>query len=194
MKRDPTGNQASAVSSKTPSPHKIIYTDAPTGTSVAAAIVFDREEFIGNNTIATLRGMYADKDWADLFNATNLIYGLELLAAVQTAAGPSVDLDGKCVTFYADNNAIAEILRADSEALIISISARIFWAICIKRNIAPWFGRVQGKINISDFPTRFAELPYRLRYFKEFPHTGNLLRMIRVWLAEGGHGFSTRRT
>ena len=115
---------------------------------------------------------------------------MELLALVQTAADPSIDLDGKCVTFYVDNNnTLSVLVRADSKALVISISARIFWAICIKRSITPWLERVPGKINISDFPTRFADPPYKLRSFKEFTFKDNLLRMIRIGLRAGENGF-----
>ena len=46
-----------------------------------------------------------------------------------------------------------------------------------------------GKNNISDFPARFVGFPYRLRAFKEFSFTENLLRMIRIGLKEGSHGF-----
>ena len=134
--------------------------------------------------------MYAGENWRGLFMETNLIYGLELLAVVQTAADPSIDLDGKCVTFYVDNNnAISALVRAGPKALAVSISARIFWAICTKRPITPWFERVPGKINITDFPTRFVDPPYRLRSFKEFTFKDNLLRMIRIGLRAGGNGF-----
>lgn len=129
----------------------------------------DKEDFAANHTIEKCRGMYDDQERADLFKETNQIYGLELLAVVQTSAGPSIDLAGKCATFYVgNNNARSALLRADSKALGISILAWIFRAICIKRNITPWFERVPGRINISDLPTCFAELPYRLRPFKEF--------------------------
>ena len=73
--------------------------------------------------------------------------------------------------------------------MAISILARIFWAICIKRSIIPWFERVPGKINIADFPTRFAKLPYRLRSFRELTFRNNLFRMIRTGLRAGAHGF-----
>ena len=137
-------------------PHKIIYTDAATETSVAAAIIFDRAEFMENQTIETCRWMYAGENWMGLFIETNLIYGLELLAVVQTAADTSIELDGKCVTFYVDNNnTISALVRADSKALAISTLARIFWAICIKRSITPWVERVPGKINIADMRGAF---------------------------------------
>ena len=128
------------VSARIRFPQKIIYTDAAAENSVAAAIVFHRGDFLGSKKIETFRGMYADAEWVALFSKANLIYGRELMAVVQTAADPSVDLGGKCVTFYvAGNNNLSALVRADSEGLAISILARIFWAICIKLSIAPWF-------------------------------------------------------
>ena len=83
------------ISAQDSYPRKIIYTDASTETSVAAAIVFDMGDFMANQAIETRRGMCANEEWADLFKGANLIYGLGNLAVVQTAADPSIDLDVK---------------------------------------------------------------------------------------------------
>ena len=119
-------------------PDKIIYTDAVTEAAIFPIVVFDKRECGAAGFISDAYQAVASGDWIDLFSETNLIYGLELLAAVQTAADPRIDLDRKKVTFYIENNnAKMELIKSDSKRPIIAILVRIFCAIMSRRSITP---------------------------------------------------------
>ena len=144
------------VSPRLNTPHIIIYTDAATSTRIAPIIVFDKPEFRAHQVIRACRGMYADAKWIELPDEARLIYGLQMLSVVQTAADPSRPIQGKCITFYVDRkSSLGSLVKADSKIAAITVLARIFRAICAHRGITPWFGRVPSDFNISDIPTRF---------------------------------------
>ena len=84
-----------------------------------------------------------------------MLYWSGLLAAVQESDLPSIDLDGKCATPYVDrNNAVSELVLADSKASAISTSGRISRA-----EYRPWFERVRGNSHISDPPPGLSHYP-----------------------------------
>ena len=178
------------VISHSPFPDKIIYTDAATETMILASLVFDKLDFDATGHISEAYHEVATDEWLALFSETNLIYGLELLAAVQTAADPRIDLDNMNVTFYIDNNnALIALIKADSKRRIIQILVRLFWAIMARRNITPWFERAPSDFNITDRPTRLVELPYPIRTARIFPFQTNLLRMVSDALLLHDRGF-----
>ena len=91
----------------------------------------------------------------DFFDETNLICGLEMLAA-KTAAGPTLPIQGRCVTFYVDSkSALGAAVKADSKTAAISASARILCEICARRGITPRFEWATSGFNISGRPARF---------------------------------------
>ena len=54
-----------------------------------------------------------------LFDEANLIAGMELLAVIQTAAGPTIPIGGKCVAFYVDSKtALGVLMKAGSGTIV----------------------------------------------------------------------------
>ena len=171
-------------------PQRIIYTDAATSTLLAASITFYPSNCTVAPVVEACRVMAAGQEWCDLFIETNLIYGLEMLAIVQTAADPNLDLDGRCVTFYIDNNnAISALIKGDSDTVIISAISRIFWAICGRRGIAPWLERAPSPVNIADLPTRTTKLPSRSNSTAEFSYQEELFWMVAAALKDNASGY-----
>ena len=122
------------VQRRNTAPGRIIYTDAATSTLISAIIAIFPLDCTVSPVLEAWLEMIADQGWVGLFVKTNLIYGLEMLAIVQTAAGPALDLDGRCVTFYIDsNNAICALISGRSRTVVISVLVRTFWAICGRR-------------------------------------------------------------
>ena len=170
----------------TSTPQRIIFTDEATSTLIAAIIIFYPSSCAVVPVAEACRVMTAGQGMCDLFIETNLIYGLEMLANVQTAADPDLDLDGQCVTFYIDdNNAISALIKGGSGTVIISVLSRIFWEICGRSGIMPWLERAPSPVNIADIPARFGELPFRSKSTAKFSHRNELSRMVAT--AMGGH-------
>ena len=125
-----------------------------------------------------------------LFSPTSLIYGLELIALIQTVDGPRSDLDRKSITFYIDNNASKmALVKGDSKCRADAILVRIFRAIVARRGITPWIERAPSDFNIADKPARRAKFPYRVKSARVFEFPTNLLRMATVALEQGDKGF-----
>ena len=82
----------------------VIYTDAATTSMIIAAIVLEPPVFLASRTLTAVLALRVGKRWSRLFRDTSLIYGLEMLAIFAILFDPSVDLEGKNVTFYVDNN------------------------------------------------------------------------------------------
>ena len=175
---------------RTSTPQRIIYTDAATSTLIAASITLYPSNCSSVPVVEACRVMTAGPDWVALFINTNLIYGLEMLAIVQTAADPDLDLDGRCVTFYIDNtNAISALIKGDSDTVIISVLSRLFWAICGRRGITPWIEWVPSPVNIADLPTRNTKLPFKCKSTAEFSYQSELFLMVSAALEENASGF-----
>ena len=100
-----TDSPARRAISRRPIPAKIIYTDAAAETMILESLVFGKSEFDLTGTISEAYKEVAPDEWAELFSETSLIYGLELIALIQKAAGTRIDMGRKCITFYIDNNA-----------------------------------------------------------------------------------------
>ena len=81
--------------------------------------------------------------------------------AVLKVAGKSLGLGNKCITSYIYNNsAKLGLIESGSKKPILASLPRDFWGIATYSNIAPWLGRVGPGGDISDLPTRLADLPY----------------------------------
>ena len=155
-------------------PQKIVIADAATEAMIMAAIVFDKATFDPNHHALVCRGVRAAPVWEELFVVANLIYGLELTAAVLAKSGPLIPHGGQCVTYYlGNNNSLEALVRADSQRDAISSIARIFWEICAVRRITPWLERVPSNRNITDNPTRGAPVPFIIDDIADFPPNWN---------------------
>ena len=107
---------------------KIIYTDAATETVIFDIVVFEKSDFDATGFISDAYREVAAGEWIAPLPETNLIYGLELLAAAaQTASGPRIGSGRRNVAFYIDNNnAKMALVRSDSKRRIIDNSDRLF--------------------------------------------------------------------
>ena len=166
-------------------PQKVVITDASTETMIMAAIVFDKATFDVDRHALVCRGARAASVWEELFAVTNLIYGLELTAAVLATADPLIPLDGQCVTYYLDNNnSLSALVRADSQRDVISALSRIFWEVCAVSGITPWIERAPSDRNITDNPTRGVPVPFIIDDIADFSFEMELFRMVKPGLAE----------
>ena len=178
-----------AIYPRLSTPQRIIYTDAATATRIAAIIAFYPSNCTPAQVVEACRPMTADQGRFTLFDKTNLIYGLEMMAIVQTSADPDLDLEGQCVTFYIDNNAISALIRGDSDTVIISVLTRIFWAICGRMGIAPFLESVPSGFNSADRPTRITKLPFWCKPTDGFSYQGELFRMVTEGSSANASGY-----
>ena len=107
-------------------PQKILYTGAVTSTRIVASVLFGRDEFTRTGTTEACRGIVVSGEWVEILPSKALIYGLEMLEITQAAVGPSLPIDGQCVTFYIDNNGSkCPVAKSDPKRLVVKISTRI---------------------------------------------------------------------
>ena len=126
------------------------------------------------------------------FSETPLIYGLETVVLVLTAADSRIPIDNSCITFYVGNNCtLSAILKADCFRAAISVMTRLFWAVCAV-GIIPWIERVGIPVNISDIPTRGAELPFSTDMAPDLPYGKQLLILANGGIRAQTDGLLTR--
>ena len=53
-----------------------------------------------------------------------------------------------------NDNALAELIRGDSDTWAIAAMAATFWAVLRKSGVDLWLGRVISKLHIEDRPAR----------------------------------------
>ena len=171
-------------------PDVIIYTAAAASTLIMDRIVIFRLDFLESKRIAHCRGIKASADWIHLFSESSLIYGLELTALVLTVADPRIPLNNLCITCYVDNNhTLSASIKADCFRTVIAVLTRLFWAICSARCITPWLGRVDSPVNISDIPTRGAELPFETDSVSGLSFEKELLEMAKEVIKAQSGGY-----
>ena len=76
-------------------PDVVVFTDAATSTAIIAAVTIGRDLSKRSETIREVRQAVAGKHWEVLFDATNLIYGLGMLALVALLYRPNNLREGK---------------------------------------------------------------------------------------------------
>ena len=116
----------------------------------------------------------------EAFHRTNRIYGLEILALLAFIYMLRFVLKGSCVNCYLyNNNALASLIKGDSNTTIIAAMVAAFWRALQKFNIDIFLGRVSSKLNIADHPTRRKEdLPYGCGILTEFNELFRTLAMV----------------
>ena len=73
----------------------VVYTDAATTTMIIAAIIIEPTVFTQTRTLSVTLSLRVGKHWDRLFDATALIYGLEMLSIFAVLFDPAVDLRGR---------------------------------------------------------------------------------------------------
>ena len=161
-------------------PDWVVSTDAATSTSIIAAVLVNRDEFVENETI---RHVYATKTgdyWVRLFETTNLIYGLEMLALLATLHIIGTPLRNKNVTFHIDNkNAFDALVKNNSKSTIITAMTQLIWHKIRELGITAWFEWIPGNRNIADLPTRGVKITFKCPDQKEFGDLRALYRNIQ---------------
>ena len=71
-----------------------------------------------------------------LFNKTNYIYGLEMLAVLALVIYPKADIDGKAIVCYSDNdNAAISLVENKSETRSTPVTTLLIWHMLAIRGL-----------------------------------------------------------
>ena len=136
-------------------PDLMVYTDAAASTEIICALVIGVGQFKSSHTINECIAMTTGKRWKTIFNETNYIYGLEMLAVLALVIDPKADIDGKAIVFYLDNdNAVKALVKNKSDIRAIQVMTLLIWHIIALRGIRSWFEWVGSDYNPADIPTR----------------------------------------
>ena len=164
-------------------PDILIYTDAATSTQIICALVISVDQFKTSHTISECATMTTGKRWKTLFNKTNYIYGLEMLALLALVIDPRADIDGKAIVFYLDNdNAVKAMVKNKSDTRVIQTMTLLIWHILAIRGVRAWFEWVGSNFNPADLPTRKAPLPFPVRKNYQFRNLNRAHELIKEGL------------
>ena len=172
---------ARKVRARSDRPGWIIFTDAATGTAIIAAVTFNYKDFKTNETAFELIKAKTGNYWGILFDKTNKIYGLEMLALLAKLYQPNEELRGCNVTFHIDNtNAFDAVVKNTATPTVIVAMTHLIWHRIRDLGITAWFEWVPGTKNIADLPTREVALPYKCENSKEFLNLRKLFDIIKA--------------
>ena len=164
-------------------PDVLIYTDAATSTQVICALVIKVDQFKTSHTISECATMTTGKRWKTLFNKTNYIYGLEMLALLALVIDPRADIDGKAIVFYLDNdNAVKALVKNKSDTRVIQTMTLLIWHILALRGVRAWFEWVGSDFNPADLPARKAQLPFPVQRKYQFRNLDRAHELIQAGL------------
>ena len=168
------------VRERTDRPDVVVFTDAATSTATIAAVTIIRKDFDTDETIQEVRKTKTGKYWETLFESTNLIYGLEMLALLALLFYPNNHLRNKNVTFHIDNmNAFEAIVKNTAGPSVIVAMTHLIWHRIYELGITPWFEWVPGTRNIADLPTRDVPIPFKCVEQNTFPDLRKLHEVIK---------------
>ena len=157
------------VTKRTDRPDIIMFTDAATSTRIIAAVTIVRDDFITNESVKEVLTLTTGKHWGRLFDSTNLIYGLEMLALLTKLYQSNEDLIDKNITFHIDNrNAFDALVKNSAKPTVITAMTHLIWHRLNTLRITPWFEWVPGTKNIADLPTRKVTIPFKITTQGEF--------------------------
>ena len=172
---------ARKVRARSDRPDWIICTDAATGTAIVAAVTFNYKDFKAKETAFELIKAKAGNYWGNLFDKSNKIYGLEMLALLAKLYQPNEELRGCNVTFHIDNtNAFDAVVKNTATPTVIIAVTHLIWHRIRDLGITAWFEWVPGAKSIADLPTREADLPYKCDHSREFLNIRELFDVVRA--------------
>ena len=161
-------------------PDFVLYTDAASSTNRIAALLFK-----GNSsppTVLELTMSIVPSFWLKQFNPKNVIFGLEMLAALAFIWQFRFKLKGKALNLYIDNNnVLTTLVRGDSGTNFLAAMIACFWRISEAFSIDIWLGRVHSKLNPADLPTRHTAVPFPVKNKSEFRELFRLLQLTKKW-------------
>ena len=169
-----------AVRDNADRPDVVVFTDSATSTAIIAAVAIGRADFLVNETAQEARKTVTGKYWEALFDSTNLIYGLEMLALLAILYYPNNRLRNKNATFHIDNaNAFDAVVKNSARPSVIVAMTHLIWHRIYELGITAWFEWVPGNRNIADLPTRNVTIPFKCVEGKTFPDLRKLHGVIR---------------
>lgn len=114
----------------------MVYTDASTSAQIICALVAPLAQFASSHTIAECITMTTAKRWKAVFNKTNYIYGLEILALLALVIDPQAQIDGKSIVLYLDNdNDVKALVRNKSDTRAIQVMTLLIWHMLAIRGV-----------------------------------------------------------
>ena len=168
-----------AVRPQRDKPDWVVFTDAATSASIIAAVAINRDEFANNERIRQVYATKTGEYWVRLFETTNLIYGLEMLALLATLYIPNTPLRNQNATFHIDNkNAFGAVVKNNSKSTIITAMAQLIWHKIRELGITAWFEWIPGNRNIADLPTRGIKIMFKCPGQQDFGDLRALHRNI----------------
>ena len=177
-------------------PDLIIYTDAATSTQIICALVIGVESCKSAPAVNECITMTTGQRWKTLFNKTNYIYGLEMLAILALVIDPMADIDGKAIVFYIDNdNSVKSLVKNQSDTRVIQTMTLLNWHMLALRGVRSWFEWVGSNLNPADLPTRRKTLPFLTRKQYQPRNLNRARRRIQegLTLPESGKPIPTPR-
>ena len=139
-------------------PDWVIYTDAPyaplTSEGRIDALFFQIRGGPWGKQVDILLTDTDSTSHLAYFEATSVIFGLELPASALAVFHTRERLHGKAVAIYIDNNAaLAALINGDSSSIAAYHLIDLLRYLAAAFNIAVWFQRVETAHNIADVPT-----------------------------------------
>ena len=176
-----------AVSPYQKYPDLTAYTDAATSTQIICALVIQVDQFKSSHTISECIAMTTGKRRKSIFNKTNYIYGLEMLAAAALVIDPKADIDGKAIVFYIDNdNAAKALVGNKSDTRAIQVATLLVWHMLALMGVRAWFEWVGADYNPADTPppppARRHPLPFPARAMYQFRNLERAHQLIQEGL------------
>ena len=160
-------------------PDWVIFTDAATSAEIIAAISFKRADFEIGESASEVISAVAGPYWDHLFDKTNKIYGLEMLALLEKLYRPNWDIRNQNATFHIDNrNAFEAVIKNNATPTVIGAMAHLIWHRIRALQITAWFEWAPGTRNIADLPTRNVDIPFVCRNRRSFENLRELHTVI----------------
>jgi hypothetical protein len=166
-----------AIATQARPPVLTAYSDASFKTSASwgglGAVIFESEQWLLSSRASfTLQGVacHTILEWAREKVETNMIFFLELIAALGAIIFIASRFENVTIRFFIDNDAATGTLtRAGSGKDMISWITEAFWYVAASKNLDIWLERVPSKSNIADFPSREMPLPIETDHTLPFP-------------------------
>lgn len=121
-------------------PDIVMFADAATSARIIAAVTIIRDDFLRGESVYEVLTLSTGKHWEELFDSTNLIYGLEMLALLTKLYQRNEDQMGENITFHIDNgNAFEALVKNNAKPTVITAMTHLIWHRLNTLRITPWF-------------------------------------------------------
>ena len=155
-----------------PKPSWVAYSDACGAGGIGAIVVGVRKAGFG--PVLEWSDQVGSARMEEFATATNLIYGLEVYAALWCVKRLIKICPGGPIMLYVDNDAATSSLIAGrSKVGVVNELVREFWALLSEAGTPIWIERVSSKSNPADAPSRGGSVrEERVRRGEQFAYAG----------------------